>query len=100
MRKMVVRLALLALLVPLSAFAATAARKTDKPVRVASAHSLASVPTIAGPAFDVKALFHASSKVESPSAALYPGVCSSSCAECYGPGDCPPGDGYCTYSCY
>src|SRR6202035_1907637 len=100
MRKMVVLLALLALLVPLSASAATAAGKTDKPVQVVSACSLASLPTLVGPTFDVKALFPAS-KVESPSAAFWlgEGVCSISCAECYGPHSCPPGDGYCTFAC-
>jgi hypothetical protein len=99
MRKTVALLGLLALLVPLSAFAATAAGKTDKPVRVASPDSVAPLPTSVGRAFDVKALFQASSKVEPSSAVFWEGVCSNSCAECYGPYDCPPGDGYCTWSC-
>jgi|HubBroStandDraft_3_1064219.scaffolds.fasta_scaffold356200_2 hypothetical protein len=101
MRKTVVLLALLVLLVPLSAFAAKAAGTADKPAQVASAGSLAPIPTSVGRAFDVKALFQASSKVENPSVFIWsgPGVCSSSCAECYGPRDCPRGDGYCTRSC-
>jgi hypothetical protein len=101
MRKTVVLLALLVLLVPLSAFAAKAAGTADKPVQVASAGSLARLPTSVGRAFDVKALFQTSSKVKNPSFFTWsgPGVCSISCAECYGPFDCPRGDGYCTGAC-
>jgi hypothetical protein len=101
MRKMVVLFALLALLVPLAAFAATAAGTTDKPVQVVSAGSLAALSTIVEPAFDVAVLFQTSSKVEHPSAVVWQGegVCSISCAECYGPYDCPRGDGYCAPAC-
>ena len=99
MRKTVVLLSLLALLVPLSASAITAAGTVDKPVTDISAGSLASPPTIVEPAFDVESLFQVSSKVESSSPAflLVRGVCSISCRPCVG--SCPKGEGSCTFAC-
>jgi hypothetical protein len=101
MRKMVVLSALLALPVALSALGATAAGTAGQPVQVASAGSLAPLPASVERAFAVKALCQASSRVENPSFFIWhgPGVCSNSCAECYGPYDCPRGDGYCAPAC-
>jgi hypothetical protein len=94
MRKTVILLLLLALLVPLSASAITAAGAADQPVRDISAGSVASPPTLVEPAFDINSLF----QVRSSSPVWFVrGACADSCRPCSG--YCPPGEGPCAAAC-